>query len=123
MIFLSVNTKNQRAAAINNLLSGGFIRVYGGDMPLGGGAITDQTLLSEISLPTPAGSVADGVFTLGDVASGFALATGIATWARFLDSVDGVVMDVEVGAELSITPQQVYAGGVIRIDTFQTIES
>jgi hypothetical protein len=124
----STSLKNLRAQAHAVALAGGTLLIYGGAMPAtGGGDITDQVLLAAFNLPVPVGTVDDGVFALAAVADVLALADGIAAWVRVLDSVDGWLMDLDAGgagsgAAIIISPAQLYAGGVVRIERLRLIE-
>ncbi len=60
-------------------------------------ALTTQVMLALVTLPNPAGTVADGVLTGSLPEETIVLATGTATWCRFLDSVGSVVADGSVG--------------------------
>ena len=88
-----------RANLTATWLDGGEIHVYDATRAATSNtAITGQTLLLIFSLPSPAGTVANGVFTAGSVAAALILATGNATWARVFDSSAVAVGDCDVGA-------------------------
>lgn len=124
----STALKNLRAQAHVVALAGGTLLIYDGAMPAtGGGEITDQVLLASFVLPDPAGTVEAGVFALGAVADELAAADGTATWVRVLDAASGWLMDLDAGgsgsgAAIIISPAQLYAGGIVRIERLRLIE-
>jgi hypothetical protein len=126
MIFKRLETiRAARSQHYLDAFSGGTLLVYDGTMPAtGGGEITDQVLLAEIDLPTPSGSVSNGDFVLEPALEDILVnADGIATWVRVLDSLGEWVCDfdagaTESGAALIVIPQQLYAGGTFRLNSF-----
>jgi len=73
----------------------GRLQIYNGTRPATGGAAT--TLLAELTLSDPAGTVANGELTFSAVtADNQADATGTATWARIVDSTGAFVIDASV---------------------------
>lgn len=73
----------------------GRLQIYSGTRPATGGAAT--TLLAELTLSDPAGTVANGELTFSAVtADNQANATGVATWARIVDSTGAFVVDASV---------------------------
>jgi hypothetical protein len=126
MIFKREETlRAARSQIYLDAFSGGELRVYDGTMPAtGGGAITDQVLLATVVLPTPAGSVSNGDFVVAAPLEDLLIdADGIPTWARVVDSLGAWVCDfdagaAESGAVLIVIPQQLYAGGTFRINSF-----
>ena len=124
----SNDIKNDRAQVHADALDDGVLLLYTGTIPSSGGAITDQVLLCTLQLPSPAGSVALGIFTLDSGVEAIAVATGVAAWARVKDGFGAWVMDMDVGASGSgaaiiATPVEVFAGGTVRINQFRLIES
>lgn len=127
IIYRNSDIKTARAQIHADALSGGKMRLYTGTMPINGGAITTETLLIELPFATPAGVVSNGAFVLDAPIEGIAIADGVATWARILSSADDWVMDLDAGASGSgaaivVNPQQIYAGGTIRINQFSLNE-
>ncbi|TQV61647.1 MAG: hypothetical protein FNT29_10975 [Halothiobacillaceae bacterium] len=123
----SLVLRNARATTHLSALAGGSIHAYTGTMPLGGGAVTDQTLLASWTLPTPAGAVGEGAFALTPNQEAMVQADGTPTWVRVLDSSDGWLMDLDAGgvgsgAAVIVTPAQMYAGGTSRIERLRLIE-
>lgn len=90
--------RNAQLDAITTFVgASGKLRIYSGTRPATGGAIT--TLLVELTLnATFAAAASAGVLTLNAIASGTAVATGTATWARIFKS-DGttIALDMDVG--------------------------
>jgi len=121
MIFVRSETlRNARANAHNSEFSGKKLRLYTGPMPVAGEAITTQTLLFEADIPTPAGTVGAGIFEMADLEE-LALDDGLAEFLRIADGgTSDFIMDCDAGAEGSgaaaiISPQNIYAGGLVRI--------
>ena len=75
----------------------GKCRIYDGTRPVPGGAPT--TLLAELDLSTPcAPDAVNGVLTFNAITGATALAGGLATWCRFVNSDGNFVCDGSVGA-------------------------
>lgn len=106
--------RSLRAQTHVDAVHSGFARVYAGTVPTAGAAITDQTLLAEFSIGTHAAEVAgDAVIT---PPAALALATGVPTFVRFVDSGGAYAFDMDAGAPGSgayavVTPPTLYAGG------------
>lgn len=86
--------------------SAGFVRIYSGTQPAGADvAITDQTLLAELTLNFPAFGAASDAEPGGRATADVdptpqdvsANATGTATWYRVVTSEGDTVMDGSVG--------------------------
>lgn len=96
------------------------IQVYGGSRPA---AITDTpggAMLVEVELTKPAGTISAGLLTLTASADGLIAATGVATWARFVDGDGLVVMDSDCSdmagtAEVKLVTTQLNEGGDARL--------
>lgn len=111
-------TRSAMATQILNALdanaAAGKLRLYDGTRPATGGAAT--TLLAELTLAHPAGTVTDGVLTFGPITSDDqADATGTVTWARLVDGAGAFVMDLDVtvtggGGEVQINSTSISAG-------------
>lgn len=84
-------------AAIDAGAGSGLLRLYDGTRPATGGAVT--TLLAELTFSAASyGAASSGAITANTITSDpSANATGIATWARIVDSVGTFVMDLSVG--------------------------
>lgn len=116
----SVTLRDARAAVHLTLLSGGQLQVFTGQMPPAGDAIDGQILLATLTLPDPAGTVADGAFVATSNLEAMAVADGIAAWVRITDADDAWLMDLDAGtpgsgAAVIINPAQIYTGGTVRL--------
>ena len=126
MIFKrNADLRSARSQVYLDAFSGGEMRIYDGTMPTtGGGAITTQTLLATIVIPSPAGAVSNGDFVLATPLEDILVdADGLATWARVVDTDNEWVCDFDAGpyngsAALIVVPQQLYAGGTFRVNSF-----
>lgn len=121
---LSDTAANAEANALAPLLNGGFIEFYTGTQPVNANtALSGNTLLATLTFGSPAfGSAAASVITANAIASGTAVATGTATFARLYKS-DGttVVMDVAVGttgAGINLNTTSIVTGGLVSITSF-----
>lgn len=100
----------------------GLLRLYDGARPAPGGAPT--TLLAELTLSDPAGSVAGAVLTFDPIADDpSADATGTATWWRIVDSDLAFVADGDVGAtgsgaSLELADPAIAAGQVVSVPSW-----
>lgn len=97
------------------------IRLYNGTRPANGGAPT--TLLVEIELDKPSGTVAGNVLTLTSSDVPLCLATGTATWARIVNGAGAFVADGDVSTSAAGTGQvqlddvNLLLGGVVQLVT------
>lgn len=121
---LSDAAANAEANALAPLLNGGFIELYTGTQPANANtALSGNTLLATMTFGNPAfGAAAAGVITANAIASGTAVATGTATFARLYKS-DGttVVMDVGVGtsgAGINLNTTSIVTGGLVSVTSF-----
>lgn len=95
------------------------LRLYNGTRPANGGPVT--TLLAEIKLDKPCGTVADGMLTLTSADTPLCLATGEATWGRIVNgngtfAQDGNVSTVEAGTgEIQLDDVNLLAGGRVQV--------
>lgn len=110
---LTTTMKSARSALIAVQLDGGKLRVYNGTRPVtsGGDIINGQELLVEFSIPSPAGSVTNGVFTCAAISPAIIVKSGTPTWARALDSSNVAIFDCDVGA-----------GGVVTLNTASLVK-
>lgn len=98
---LATAIRNNMATQFLNALDAGagaaILRIYDGTRPAAGGTAT--TLLAEITLADPSGTVSGGVLTFSGMPRSdvSANATGTATWARLVDSTGAFVGDLDVG--------------------------
>lgn len=121
---LSDAAANAEANALAPLLNGGFIELYTGAQPANANtALSGNTLLATLTFGNPAfGAAAASVITANAIASGTAVATGTATFARLYKS-DGstVVMDCTVGttgAAINLNTTSIVTGGLVSITSF-----
>ncbi|MHB8406238.1 MAG: hypothetical protein ACYDCJ_12525 [Gammaproteobacteria bacterium] len=120
---LSDAAANAEANALAPLMNGGTIAVYSGTQPASANtALSGNTLLVTFTFGNPAfGAAAAGVLTANAIASGTAVATGTATFARILESGGAVVMDTTVGATgagINLSTATIIAGTLIPCDSF-----
>ncbi|MCK5681675.1 hypothetical protein KAI46_12780 [bacterium] len=98
------------------------LQIYSADQPTAGAAITDQTLLADITLNFPCGSVAAGILTLTcPIADDNVPASGTLIWGRLLDGDDNWIADGDVGLEdsgamIELTSLASFQGGIVRIN-------
>lgn len=105
-----------RSSMLNNIkaahdagLAAGKIRLYDGTRPATGGTAT--TLLAEGTCSYPCAPAASaGVLTYSAITGANAVATGIATWGRFVDSTGTFVLDGSVGSDITVTPSSITVG-------------
>lgn len=116
---------NAEAAALADLLDGGYLRIYDGTQPADANtAITTQVLLAELQFSSPSESdITGGVITFDAISDETsAPASGTATWYRCLKS-DGitVVMDGSVGtsgANLNLSSVAITTGSAVSVTAF-----
>lgn len=111
--------------AIDGGGAAGVLNIYDGTRPATGAAITTQNKLAALPFSFPsAGSVSGSTLNLAmPSASTLALKTGIASWARIVDSAGTFVADMDVSASggsgevqlaAASTPTvQLYEGGEV----------
>jgi hypothetical protein len=90
------------------------IRVYNGTRPASGG--TPTTMLVEIALDKPCGTVAAGVLTLSSSDLPLIANSGTATWARIVNGNGDYAFDCDVSAtggagEVQLPSTTLFAGG------------
>lgn len=94
--------KSSQMNLVEGWLSGGSIKVYTTPRPATSDtAITTQTLLVTITLPDPAGTVTNGVFTSASISQATVTNTGSAVWCRVFDSSSNAIFDADVGVTSS----------------------
>jgi hypothetical protein len=109
-------------AVVSRIGNAGRLRIYAGTRPATvGTAITDQTLLAELTLGSPAAPAAvDGVATFSAIAQDPAAdATGTATFFRiFQPNGTTAVIDGDAGtagSDLNLNTTSIVVGGPIQI--------
>lgn len=112
---------NTIKTAIDAGSGAGLIRFYADPRPASGAAPTGA-LLGTITLTDPCGTVDSAGLHLTAASVTQAVADGVITWARVLDSTSTYVFDADVRdpgaydaaiADFLINSQQVYAGGYL----------
>jgi hypothetical protein len=103
----------------------GLLRIYGGGSgrPATGVAISDQTLLAELTLnATFAPAASGGVLTLNAItADSSANSTGTASWFRILTSGAVAKIDGNVGtsgSDLNLNSTSITSGGTVSVTSF-----
>lgn len=98
---LAASIRDAEMQALADLIDSGpgagRLRIYGGSRPATGLAPGLATLLADIELPKPCGSVALGQLVFASVLDGAGVADGNATWARFVNSAGAFAADVSAG--------------------------
>ena len=117
MIALKPALKQARLQLVADAIAGGKLRLYPAPQPTAGGT-PSSALLAEIVLPTPAATVSGGTLTFSDVTDVQVVSDGIATWARFVDSAGGFVMDGTAGlagTDILLGYVNLITGGFVRV--------
>lgn len=122
--------RSSRATAIRDAIDAGAgagkVRIYNATRPATGGTAT--TLLAELTLSDPSGTITNGVLTFSAITSDSAAdATGTAAWFRIVDSTNATVVDGDVtatggGGELQFASVTFTAGQQINITSFAITE-
>jgi hypothetical protein len=121
--------KTSRGNLVEGWLSGGSVQVYTSPRPSTADiAISTQTLLATITLPNPAGTVTNGVFTSVTLSQVLVSNTGSAVWCRVIDSVGATIFDGDVGTVgsgsfLETTNTSLTQGAYLAISSFTITEA
>lgn len=116
--------RNAQLNGIRDLIDAGagpgLLRIYDGSQPADADdAVTTQNLLAELPLSDPcAPDAAAGVLTFSAITQQNALDTGMASWARVVDSDDNPIMDCNVGTNdetCVLNTTSIVAGGPVQI--------
>jgi hypothetical protein len=124
IINLSDTAANAEANALAPLLNNGFIEIFSGTQPANANtALSGNTLLATLTFGSPAfGSAAAGVITANAIASGTAVATDTATFARLYESNGTTVVgDVTVGtsgAGINLNTTSIVSGGLVSVTSY-----
>jgi len=120
-IGLSTTARNARLTAMITAIDAGsgpgVLSIYSGTRPATGGTAT--TLLAELTLSDPCGTVSGGVLTFNAITQdSSANASGTASWARIADSDATFVLDLGVGTagsgmEIILNTTTIVAGGPV----------
>jgi len=134
MISLSSAAKEARLTALADYVDTGtgtaVLRLYTAPKPTPGDAITTQTLVVEIDLPTPfASDVTGGTLTIETISSALADNTGVVAWGRVLNRNGDWVGDALAGEEDDPTAwiwllsgTSVAAGSIVTVQTAEITE-
>lgn len=114
--------RNAQADAFGDLFNSGKLQIRTGGQPADPDSAATGTLLAEINLPanafTPAASAA---ISNNGIWGATAVATATAGWGRFISADTLKTFDVtvaEVGADLTITEQDIVTGDAVRVTSF-----
>lgn len=116
---------NLQLELFSSWLNGGTIRIYDGERPeTTDTAISTQNRLATLAIPDPSGTVTNGVFTGFGVSEVMATTTGMATWARIVDSEDATICDVDVGGNgtdsaIELSSVFLMEGGIFSLTSIQ----
>jgi hypothetical protein len=121
-VHIAAAVRTDRAQVILDAIDAGagpgVMQVYGDTQATNADtAVGAQTLLLELTLQDPAGSVSGSVLTF-DVTPTItdnALATDTATWIRILDSNNNVVLDGTVGTDVTISDATLDSGQTVTL--------
>ncbi len=121
----SLSLRNARAQAnidmIDAGVNAGVMNFYTGPQPESGAAITTETLLADLELSDPSGTVDEGVLIFSPVSDELsAQADGDIAWCRITDSDGNYVMDLDCGitgsgAAIIFNSLSVLLGGTVKI--------
>ncbi|WP_022949511.1 hypothetical protein [Methylohalobius crimeensis] len=122
-IALKLSVKTARLTALRDAIDTGTgtaqLTLYDGTRPAAGGAATNA--LGVADLGSPAGTVSGNVLTLALPDSINAAGDGTVTWARITDKDGNWVIDMDASEDpaddLTITPANVFTGGIINFLT------
>ena len=127
---LATALRTSRATAIRDAIDAGAgagkLRIYSGSRPATGG--TETTVLAELTLSDPSGTISNGVLTFSSITEDTAAnATGTASWFRIMTSADAFVLDGSVtatggGGDLQFATTSFVANAAIQITSFTITE-
>jgi hypothetical protein len=114
--------RNRLAGSLGSALSGGKLKIYNGTIPSDVDAIITNTLLCEITLPSPCFGVipANGQVIKTGTWSGTVIANGTAGWAKLQSSATTQFIFITVGesgTELIINDSALVIGWLVTINT------
>lgn len=129
MFSLATTIRTGRAdlirAAIDAGAGPGLLKLYDGDKPATGGAVTN--LLATLTFSDPCGTAANAALSFDVITEDVSAdMTGDTTWCRVTDSEGTFVLDGDVGlvgsgAFLELNTVSLIAGGPVSIGTTRTI--
>ena len=125
---LSLLVRKSRLTAVRDAIdasAGGSLLFYeGADVPASPETTATDTLLGDLPLASPCGTIGDsgglGTLTLTVPRVASAIATGTIGWVRFVDGagvgiLDRVAVAVGTAGPVVVSDLQVYAGGEIQL--------
>jgi hypothetical protein len=96
MISSSIVVSEALMTALLPLLDGAKVQIHAGTRPApGGGALAP---LAELAFASPAGEVVGAALLISEGPDALAIASGVPTWARVLDSDDAWLFDCDARA-------------------------
>lgn len=114
--------RNAQADAFGDIFNSGKLQIRSGTQPADPDDAASGTLIAEINLPSNAfTAAASGAISKSGSWAASAVATATAGWGRFISSDTLKTFDVsvaEVGADLTITEQDVVTGDAVRVTSF-----
>lgn len=122
-VHIATAVRTARSTVIRDAIDAGSgagkLRIYSGTQPATANTAASGTLLLELTLQDPCGTVTDGVLTVdtGPAITDDSLATATAGWGRFLDSDDNAVIDGSVGVDIILTDTTLDSGQTVTIAT------
>lgn len=121
-IHIATATNTARAQAVADKIDAaatpGKLRIYGDTQATNANtAVGAQTLLLELVLNDPCGTVSGSVLTfdISPAITDDALDTDTATWGRFLDGDNNVVLDGTVGTDITLTDTTLETGQTVTV--------
>ncbi len=120
----SINSRNVELTALATLANGGLMKIYTSPQPsTPETAITTQTLLSTVTMGTPAfGAASNGIITANAISQDNSIAqTGTAAWFRLYKSdgttviSDGTVGLVSSGSDLEMNSVSLLQGAIFQV--------
>jgi len=118
-----------RAELTNSWLANGTLKIYSGTRPATPDtAITSQVLLATFAFSDPAGTVTNGVWTVGTIEQAMVVVSGAAVWARAFDSTGTVIADCDVGvtgsgAMIEVSNISLVEGSYVSVSSFTLTEN
>ncbi len=124
IVNLSDTAANAEASAFAPLCNAATINIYSGTQPVNANtALSGNTLLATLTFATPAfGAPSAGLLTAYAITAGTAVATGTATFARFIESGGAVtICDVAIsttGAGINLNTTSIVSGGLVSVTSY-----
>ena len=92
------------------------VRIYGGTRPATPDDTPTSTILAQVELTKPCGTITDATLTLTPLANGLITTTGIATWGRIVNANGDTAFDCDAGEgvgawEIQLEQTSLFAGG------------